>query len=62
MRTLLIILYACVVCILSETKYDTMSKSKTTSTAGEPWSDAEVRVLLSIWRDQSVQDKLHKVV
>ena len=35
---------------------DTMSKSKMTSTAGEPWSDTEVHVLLSIlWGDQSVQ-------
>ena len=39
-----------------------MSKSRATSTAGEPWSDAEVRVLLSIWGDQSVQDKLDKVI
>jgi len=28
-----------------------MSKSKPILTAGEPWSDAEVRVLLSIWGD-----------
>lgn len=36
--------------------------SRTIYTAGEPWSDAEVCVLLSTWGDQIIQDKLDKVV